>query len=161
MPDPTPSAPDAAHATADRLAGALIESGMARMPARVLAAAMIDEDGRMTAAEIADFLHVSAGSVSAAVRMLTKLGMLRRERDRGSTRDVFVVDDDTWPEATRRYDQVYAPIKNALAAAGHILGRDHPAASRLRISHEFLTFVEHEFASMPERWQARRRELGL
>lgn len=147
--------------SAERLAGALIESGMARMPARVLAAAMVDDDGRMTAAELAEFLDVSAASVSGAVRMLAQIGILRRERERGTRRDVYVVDDDAWHDATLRYDQVYAPIKAAMDAARQQLGANHPATRRLTLSLEFLTFVAEEMAAIGGRWEARKRERGL
>ncbi|NYJ01285.1 DNA-binding transcriptional regulator GbsR (MarR family) [Nocardioides thalensis] len=147
--------------SAERLAGAFIETGMARMPARVLAAAMVDDDGRMTAAELAEFLDVSAASVSGAVRMLAQIGFLRRERERGTRRDVYVVDDDAWHDAMLRYDQVYAPIKAAMDAARQQLGADHPATRRLTLSLEFLTFIEHEMKAVVDRWDARKRELGL
>ena len=40
--------------------------------------------------------------------------MLRRERERGSRRDVYVVDDDAWHEAMMREDQAYRPMLAAL-----------------------------------------------
>lgn len=144
----------------DRLAGALVDSGLARMPARVFAATMVDDDGRMTAAELAAFLDVSAGSVSGAVRMLAQVGFLRRERERGSRRDVFVVEDDAWREAMTRRDQTYAGIKSALAAAEDLVGPDHPAARRLRLAREFLVFVDDEMSTLLDRWDERKRELG-
>jgi DNA-binding transcriptional regulator GbsR (MarR family) len=146
---------------AERLAGALVDSGMARMPARVLAAAMVDEDGRMTATEIAEFLDVSPASVSGAVRMLNQLGLLRRERERGSRRDVYIVEDDVWRDATARYDQIYAPIMAALAAISQDLGPEHPATRRLMLAHEFLSFVEEEFKQILDRWDERKSRLGL
>jgi DNA-binding transcriptional regulator GbsR (MarR family) len=146
---------------AERLAGALVDSGMARMPARVLAAAILDEDGRMTAAEIADFLDVSAASVSGAVRMLSQLGLLRRERQRGSRRDVYIVEDDVWRDATARYDQIYAPIMAAMSTVSQELGPDHAASRRLVLAHEFLAFVQDEFKQILDRWDERKHQLGL
>lgn len=149
-----------AQRAAERLGGALVDAGMARMPARVFAAAMVDEDGRVTAAELADFLGVSAGGVSGAVRMLAQLGFLRRERDRGSRRDVYVIEEDAWHEAMTRRDQSYAPIKAALVAAGDLVGKKHPARQRLEIAREFLDFVEAELADVLDRWEERMRAHG-
>lgn len=150
----------AATRASERIAGALSDSGLARTPARVMGAAMIDPDGRMTAAELADFLGISAASVSGAVRMLIQIGFLRRERERGSRRDVYVVDDDAWHESMTRRDQAYAPIKAALRAARDELG-DHPAERRLTLAYEFLVFVEDELAGVLDRWEQRKAELGL
>ena len=36
--------------------------------------------------------------------------MIRRERDRGGRRDVYVVDDDAWHGTMIRNDRLYAPM---------------------------------------------------
>src|SRR5215204_5264783 len=98
----------------ERMGGALTSAGMARLPSRIFAALLIDEDGRMTAAEIGAALGVSPAAVSGAVRSLGDIGMLRRERERGSCRDIFVVEDDAWHDTLMRADQIYAPMQSAL-----------------------------------------------
>lgn len=153
--------PSPAAAAAERLGAAFAESGMARMPARVLAAAMVDEDGRMTAAELADFLGVSAASVSGAVRILGQLGLLRRERERGSRRDVYVVDDDAWHQAVSQRDQLYAPMIQALGIAAGQLEKGSVAHRRLVLAREFLMFVQEQFGTILDRWEDRKRELDL
>jgi hypothetical protein len=44
----------------------LVEAGMARMPARVFAGVLVAEDGRQTAAELAELLQVSPAAISPA-----------------------------------------------------------------------------------------------
>ena len=108
----------------ERMGGALTDAGLPRLPSRVFAALLVDDDGRMTAAELADALGVSPAAVSGAVNYLARLGMLRRERERGSRRDVYVVDDDAWHGTMMREDQAYRPMLAALddgdrVARGH------------------------------------------
>ena len=145
----------------ERMGGALTSAGLARLPSRMFAALLIDEDGRMTAAELAEALGVSPASVSGAVRYLDGVGMVRRERERGSRRDIFVVDDDAWHDTLMRADQIYAPMQAALRRALEELPPEDPAYRRLRLSDEFLTFVLEQLGSMNERWSERVKQLGL
>ena len=52
----------------------LDEAGVPRMPARVFAAILADDAGRLTAGELAERLQVSPAAISGAVRYLTQAG---------------------------------------------------------------------------------------
>lgn len=151
--------PDTRSRFVERMGGGLTSAGLARLPSRIFAALLIDEDGRMTAAELVDVLGVSAASVSGAVRYLDTVGMIHRERERGSRRDVFVVDDDAWHTAMMRVDQTYAPLLDALDRALREIPDDDPAQRRLHLSAEFLRFVSAEMAGLTSRWEAHLRAL--
>ncbi len=58
------------HDVVEHLGGALADAGMARLPARVFAALMATEGGRLTSSELATLLDVSPAGVSGAVRSL-------------------------------------------------------------------------------------------
>jgi len=154
-------ATDSHSAFVERMGGALAGAGLARLPSRVFAALLVDDDGRMTAAEIASTLGISPAGVSGAVRYLDGVGMLRRERERGSRRDVFVVEDDAWHGTIARLDQFYAPLIAALDRGLAELADDDPARHRLRLAREFLAFVLAEMSDLDQRWALRRAELGL
>ena len=143
----------------ERMGGALTSAGLARLPSRIFAALLADPDGRMTAAELGAALHVSPASVSGAVRYLDGVGMIRREREPGSRRDVFVVDDDAWRDTLLHADRVYLPMIAELDRALAALPDDDPARGRIAISREFLGFVTEEMTAMSQRWQARLAEL--
>jgi DNA-binding transcriptional regulator GbsR (MarR family) len=143
----------------ERLGGALSSAGLPRAASLVLAALLTDDDGRQTAAELSESLALSAGSVSAAVKYLGRIGVVRRERDRGSRRDVYVVDDDTWHRAMVRTDQLYAPIIGALRAGLTELGENSPAHRRLFLTKEFLEFVNREMTTLMLRWDVHRLEI--
>src|SRR5690349_18190 len=77
-------------------ANVLFEAGVPRMPARAFAAVLATDSGRLTAAELAEALQASPAAISGAVRYLTQVELLAREREPGSRRDVFVMRDDAW-----------------------------------------------------------------
>ena len=148
---------DESHAVVERLGAALSVAGFPPMPSRVFAALLVDDDGRMTAAELSEELSVSAAAVSGAVRYLGHVGLLRRERERGGRKDVFVVLDDAWHGALTSTDQVYAPIIAALSDGVQHLGAETSAGARLQLSQEFLEFVSVEMSGIIDRWDAYKR----
>jgi DNA-binding transcriptional regulator GbsR (MarR family) len=155
------STPEQRAAFVERLGGALTAAGLARLPSRIFAAVLVDDDGRMTAAEIGETLGVSPAAVSGAVKYLDGVGMVRRERERGSRRDVFVVDDEAWHDTLLQADSIYAPMIAALERGIDDLGADDPAHQRLAVSRAFMQFVLDELHGINERWVAHRRSIGL
>jgi predicted transcriptional regulator len=143
----------------ERMGSALSQAGLPRIPSLVFSALLVDDDGRMTASELARTLHLSAGSISGAVRYLEQVGMARRERERGSRRDVYVVDDDAWHGAMMRTGQVYAPMIAALTRGLTTIGDDAAAHRRLLLTREFLSFVDEEMTALAGRWEKRRAEI--
>lgn len=152
---PSARLPETAHHDAvERLGAALHASGLQRLPARVFAALLADEDGRMTAAEVGAELEVSPAAVSGAVRYLGQVQLVRRERERGSRKDVYVILDDAWHDLLMQKDQLYAPILLALRAAIGELGPRTRAGERMQLSVEFLEFIQVEMDGIAERWEA-------
>jgi DNA-binding transcriptional regulator GbsR (MarR family) len=143
----------------ERLASVLVESGWPRMAGRVFAALLASDSGRLTSAELSDVLHVSPAAVSGAVRYLAPLGLVSRERERGSRRDVYVVRDDQWHEATLRSDQMLARWEKCLREGMEALGPGTPAGARIMQSVAFAEFLQEEVQGMLERWRVRRSEL--
>src|SRR5437016_883607 len=98
----------AIRAFIERFASVVVEAGVPPMPARVFSALLVTDSGRLTAAELAAWLGASPAAISGAVRYLGQLGMIRREREPGSRRDVYLVLDNVWYEVSFRQDQVLA-----------------------------------------------------
>jgi DNA-binding transcriptional regulator GbsR (MarR family) len=144
----------------EQFGAALADAGLPSLPSRVFAALLMDDDGRMTSAELTEVLGVSAAAISGAVRYLGHLQMIRREREPGSRRDVYVVDDDAWHGMMVRRDRLYAPLLKALDSALGDHRRGDPAYRRIRLSAEFLRYVDAELGKLAEGWAARKRELG-
>jgi DNA-binding transcriptional regulator GbsR (MarR family) len=150
---------DPSSAFVEQMGGALTQAGLPRVPSLVFSALLVDDDGRMTANELVSSLSLSAGAISGAVRYLEQVGMARRERERGSRRDVYVVDDDAWHGALMRTEHLYAPMVAALTRCLTGTSEDSPAGRRLLLTKEFLTFVQDEMTALIDRWERRRAEI--
>lgn len=137
-------------------AGALVDAGMPRMPARVFIALLAADDGRLTTAELAELLQISPAAIAGAVRYLTQARMVRREREPGSRRDQFVVWDNDWYEMVLRRDDFLAGWMDILREGVGILGPDTPAGVRAAESLAFVEFLHEELPEMMERWRVRR-----
>jgi DNA-binding transcriptional regulator GbsR (MarR family) len=152
----------AVHSSAafvEQMGSALTQAGLPRVPSLVFSALLVDDDGRMTATELASSLALSAGSISGAVKYLEQVGMVRRERERGSRRDVYVVDDDAWHGAMMRNEHVYAPMIAVLTRHLTGMSMDSPAGIRLLLTKEFLNFVQDEMTALTDRWEKRRADI--
>ncbi len=149
---PSDVIPDPPADVVERLGGALAEVGIPLQPARVFAALLATEDGRRTSAQLVDLLDISPAAVSGAVRYLSQVRMIRRERERGSRRDVYVALDDAWHDMMMQTDQLYAPILAALRGARDGLGADSRAGDRMQLSAEFLEFISREMDVIARRW---------
>jgi DNA-binding transcriptional regulator GbsR (MarR family) len=142
----------------ERFASVLVESGVPRMPARVFSALLVTDSGRLTVAELSELLGASPGAISGAVRYLLQVGMISREREPGSRRDVYLVLEDLWYEVSIRQDQLLARWASAAKDGIEILGPRTPAGQRLADSHDFFVFVQHELPALLERWQAHKAQ---
>jgi DNA-binding transcriptional regulator GbsR (MarR family) len=137
----------------ERFAGVLVEGGVPRMPARVFALLLASDEGRMTAAELAEALQVSPAAVSGAVRYLIQTSLLERVREPGSRRDVYRLGDDPWYEAIYRREPLLSRWQRALAEGVEAVGPDTPAGRRLSDSAEFFAFLQRELPAWLTRWR--------
>ena len=88
--------PEAVRGFAEDFAALMVQTGLPRMAARVLACLVTTDTGALTAAELTHQLRVSPASVSKAIGYLEKLELVRRERDPRRRRERYIIDDDTW-----------------------------------------------------------------
>jgi DNA-binding transcriptional regulator GbsR (MarR family) len=143
----------------ERFAATLVEAGFARMPARVFVALLTTDSGRLTAAELADLLHVSPAAISGAVRYLAQLDLVVRERDRGSRRDHYRLYDDAWYESAVRRERLLARWESSAREGIEALGADTRAGERMAETLAYFEFLRAELPALLERWRAQRTEL--
>ena len=143
----------------ERLASAFADGGIPRMPARVFAALMTQDDGRLTSQQLSDLLDISPAAVSGAVRYLSQFNMITREREPGTRRDRYRVMDEIFQRALFERDQLMARWEASLAEGVSLLGPDSPAGKRLAESVALFQFMRVEVAGMLERWEAHRAAL--
>lgn len=145
--------PEAVRQFVERFASALTDAGFQRMHARVFAALHGTDSGRLTAAEIAEMLQVSPAAISGAVRYLIQFNLIRREREPGSRRDTFVVENDSWYEATVRRDEAILRWQASAREGIQALGADTPAGRRMAESLLFFEFIYDELHELIAKWQ--------
>jgi DNA-binding transcriptional regulator GbsR (MarR family) len=140
----------------ERFASVLAESGFPRMPARVFAAVLASDSGRMTAAELTAALQVSPAAISGAMRYLVQVNLASRETAPGSRREHYRVHSEVWYEAIARKDRVLDRIETSLREGVGIVGRGTAAGARIAETLEFFEFMQRELPAMLERWRARK-----
>ena len=137
----------------ERFALTMTEAGMPRMPSRVFAAILSAEDGRCTAAELAETLRVSPAAVSGAVRYLLQVQLISREREPGERRDHYRTSNDTWYDAIARRDAILARWEQDLETGIKAVGPDTPAGDRLEETRRFYAFLRQELARILDDWR--------
>ncbi|MEU8887004.1 MarR family transcriptional regulator [Streptomyces sp. NPDC048442] len=140
----------------ERFASELTEAGMQRMASRVFAALLASDKGALSSTELAEQLRISPAAVSGAVRYLTHVSMIRREREPGTRRDLYRLHDELWYETFGRRDQVMVRWEAVLLEGAESLGPDTPAGRRIAESADFFAFVQKEIPLMMDRWRAHR-----
>ncbi|MEU5215063.1 MarR family transcriptional regulator [Streptomyces sp. NPDC020807] len=141
----------------ERFAGEMTEAGMQRMAARVFAALLASETASMTSAELAEQLRVSPAAVSGAIRYLTQVSMVSRERDPGTRRERYVLHNELWYETFTRRDQILVRWEKVLRDGAETLGPDTAAGARTAETADFFAFLQTEMASIMERWRAHKQ----
>jgi DNA-binding transcriptional regulator GbsR (MarR family) len=118
-------------------AAMIVNTGLSRMAARVLARLYITDSGSLTAADLVQWLRVSPASISKAIGYLEALDLIRRERDT-RRRERYVVDDDFWLRAwsaSVRKNAMWAAVTRQGTA---ILDPTTPAGARLEYLAQFF-----------------------
>jgi DNA-binding transcriptional regulator GbsR (MarR family) len=143
----------------ERFAQVFVEAGMPRIASRIFIALVATDSGRLTAAELAEQLQASPAAISGGVRYLAQVNLITREREPGSRRDHYRVEDDVWYQTITQRDQLLKRWTDNLREGAEVLGSDTPAGSRLAESVEFFEFLQKELRQMTDRWQEHRAAL--
>jgi DNA-binding transcriptional regulator GbsR (MarR family) len=145
----------------ERIAQVLSETGIPRMPARVFAYVLAEDAERYTAAELAQGLRVSPAAISGAVRYLTSVRLLFKEREPGQRADYYrVYDQDVWGTIIRARLPILRDWEAALESAIADIGADRQGGRRLAETREFYAFMRAETEAMMDRWSERRQRHG-
>lgn len=142
---------------AEQSAAILTAAGMPKMPARVLMALTVAEDGGLTALELAKVLGVSAAAISGAVRYLQSIAIVRRLSRPGSRRDRYEIPPNAWLAAFAQERPVYRALADLADAASKAIG-DHTttAAGRLEEMAAFYRFLDARLPELMVEWEKRR-----
>ncbi len=136
----------------ERFASALVDGGMQRMAARVFAALLAADSGRCTAAELGAILQASPAAISGAVRYLEHVSLASRERDPGTRRDVYRVNNDVWYRVSVSRDRMLSQFIATLTDGIDAVGPQSPAGQRLLETRSFMAYLLRELPQILDRW---------
>jgi predicted transcriptional regulator len=141
--------PEAVRGFAEDFAALMVQTGLPRMAARVLACLVTTDAGALTAAELVHQLRVSPASVSKAIGYLEGLELVRRERDPRRRRERYIIDDDTWLRTWMTSARTNAMLANTAQQGAEILDTATPAGARLDQLGKFFTQLSDDMAGGP------------
>ena len=126
--------------------------GMTPMAGRMWGWLLLCDPPEQTAADIADALGASRGSISGTARILVAAGFIRRTTRRGDRREYFSSPpealDSMLMSAGAIYRQLRQIAERGLAAAGDAPG---PKA-RMQEFHDVISFIEGELPRTIDRF---------
>lgn len=141
--------PEAVRGFAEQFAALMVQTGLPRMAARVLACLVTTDSGALTAAELVQHLRVSPASVSKAIGYLEGLDLVRRERDPWRRRERYVIDDDAWLRTWMTSARTNAMWADAARQGAKIFDAATPAGARLDHMGQFFTRLSDDMAGGP------------
>jgi DNA-binding transcriptional regulator GbsR (MarR family) len=141
----------------ERFTAVLVAAGFPPMPARVFAALLVSRDGRLNSAELTEQLQISPAAVSGAVRYLTGLGLVHKERVPGSRREYYRMPADIWHQLMTMRSQVLVRWAALLKEGIDLVGRDTAAGERMADHAAYFEFLTTEMPALFARWEARSR----
>lgn len=136
----------------EKFAAVLVMAGFPPMPARVFVALLVTDSGRLTAAELVDLLQISPAAVSGAVRYLSGLGLVHKERVPGSRREYYRMPGDIWHQLMLDRNQVLTRWAGLLKEGIGLVGADTPAGRRMAGHAGFFEFLAAEMPALMARW---------
>lgn len=141
----------------EKFAAVLMAAGFPPMPARVFVALLVSADGRLTSADLVEQLKISPAAVSGAVRYLTGLGLVHKERVPGSRREYYRMPPDIWPQVMSMRSQILVRWTTLLKEGMDLVGRDTAAGERMADHAAYFEFLTTEMPALFARWEARGR----
>jgi predicted transcriptional regulator len=138
----------------EKFAAMLIVAGFPPMPARVFVALLVTDSGRLSAAELGDLLQISPAAVSGAVRYLSGVGLVHKERVPGSRREYYRMPGDVWRQVMVLRNQSLTRWSSLLKEGMDLVGGDTPAGRRMAGHAGFFEFLAAELPAVMARWDA-------
>ncbi|WP_437298064.1 helix-turn-helix domain-containing protein [Sorangium sp. So ce426] len=140
--------PEAVRGYIERFSTLMVQTGLPRMAARVLASLFTTDAGALTAVELVARLRVSPASVSKAIGYLEGIELVRRER--GARRgERYVFDDDVWVRSWMSSARANAMWADAAREGVEIFGAATPAGARLGQMGRFFARLSDDMAGGP------------
>jgi DNA-binding MarR family transcriptional regulator len=122
-------------------------AGLGMTPAygRLLGWLLICDPPSQSLSQLCDALGLSKGAVSTGIRVLERIGLVRRVAAPGVRGHVYEATPDGLIEMAARAGQQYAAVRELMERGLALLDdQESPRAARLRASRDFYAFIERE-----------------
>ena len=130
--------------------------GMPLIAGRILAFLLICDPPERTAAELAQGLSASTGSISTNVRLLLRLGVISKTTRQGREAALYRVQEERWPELVRQRMQRVTELKELTTVGLRMFSGQGERARRLRTVSEFYQWLASEMPELWRRWESER-----
>src|SRR2546429_7142627 len=139
-----------------------LEAGTPRMVGRTLGWRLVCDPPEQSAAELAEWLQASKGSISTATRVLLRMGLIERVRSRGERFDRFTVRPEAWDDFLWRDEQFSEPRRVIRLGLDGLADESHSRRVRLQELDALYAWWEKRMPQlrreyMADRAKARRR----
>ncbi len=130
------------------------QTGLPRMPGRLFGRLLISDPPYQSAAELAEVLHASKGSISTSIRLLTQMGLIERYIIPGSRHDNFRLPQDAIKKIIRHGLEQEIKMFRSLADRGLELMKAIPAKRKawLKEIQSRYSYLEKAFPALLERY---------
>ena len=142
----------------ERMGVLATQAGIPRMAGRLWGWLLICEPPEQNAAELAEALQASRGSISSSTRLLTTVGIIHRSTRRGDRREYFSIPPGSIAALLRSEQRRLSPWL-ALSLEGLELVRDQPVEQRERMQefHDLYAFFQREMPAITDDFLAARK----
>jgi DNA-binding MarR family transcriptional regulator len=157
---PDPDDPLAAYV--EEVALFFEQSGLPRIAGRVLGLLLVCDPRVRSAAELADELGVSKGSISTMTRLLVRSGLIEKVGIPGERTTYFRLRDDGFESLFAFKLQALVSFRPLADRGLQLLGEVDPSADRshrLRVIRALYAFFEREMPVMLDKWRDERETL--
>jgi len=129
-------------------------AGVPRIAGRIWGWLLVCDPPHQTAAELADAVSASRGSISTMTRLLMQFGLIERIGLPGERNRFYRVKSGAFTELLRAKMSFTTEVRK-MAERGLELLKGEPPRARRRLEEcrDFYTFFEREFPALIERWE--------
>jgi DNA-binding transcriptional regulator GbsR (MarR family) len=125
--------------------------GLPQMTGRVLGWLLVCDPAEQTAAQLAEELDASKGSISGATNMLVRMKLVDRLHVRGERADRFRIRPEAWDDQVR--DQSIGEVRALLDLGHEALASESPVRrARLEELRTFYAWWESRMPALYEEW---------
>lgn len=141
----------------DRMARILAAEGLPPVAGRMWAWLLVCDPPEQTAAQLAEAIAASRGSISGMARLLEPSGLIQRTTRRGDRREFYSAAPDAMIRVLEVRGEQLRPTLDLLDhALGDLAGRENGSLDRLRDARDLYAFMVREFPAMIEKFRTER-----